>query len=189
MTMHQRISSVCVVGLGYIGLPTAALIASRGLKVIGVDTNPVVVETVGRGNIHIAEADLDGLVQKGVMTGCLVSRDKPEQADVFIIAVPTPLSGNKKPVVDHVLAAARSIAPCLSRGSLVIIESTLAPSSMDSIVAPLFASYGLEDGRDITLGNSPNRVMPGRLVERVASADKIVGALRPETAARIVAER
>src|SRR5262245_3511996 len=118
--MNQETSSVCVLGLGYIGLPTAALIASRGMRVIGVDINPDIVETVGRGNIHIAEADLDGLVQKVVTSGRLVSQTEPEEADVFLIAVPTPLSGNKKPVVDNVMAAAQSIAPHLRRGCLVI---------------------------------------------------------------------
>src|SRR6187397_1948836 len=118
--MNLEMSSVCVLGLGYIGLPTAALIASRGMRVVGVDTNPAVVKTVGEGNIHIAEADLDGLVQKVVMSGRLVSQSEPEEADVYLIAVPTPLSGNKKPVIDNVIAAARSIAPHLSLGCLVI---------------------------------------------------------------------
>ena len=113
-----------MLGLGYIGLPTAALIASRGMRVVGVDINPAVVETVAQGNIHIAEADLDGLVQKVVTSGRLVVRSTPEEADVFVIAVPTPLSGNKKPVIDNVIAAAQSIAPHLRRGCLVIIEST-----------------------------------------------------------------
>jgi UDP-N-acetyl-D-mannosaminuronic acid dehydrogenase len=109
--MHHEVSSVCVLGLGYIGLPTAALIASRGIRVVGVDTNPAVVATIGDGRIHIAEADLDGLVQKCVISGRLVPRSEPERADVFLIAVPTPLSGNKKPVVEHVFNAARWSAP------------------------------------------------------------------------------
>lgn len=193
MTVHQRVSSVCVVGLGYIGLPTAALIASRGLKVIGVDTNPAVVETVGRGNIHIAEADLDGLVQKGVMTGCLVSREKPEQADVFIIAVPTPLSGNKKPVVDHVLAAASSIAPCLSRGSLVIIESTCPVGTTEQIcgllaelrpdlVFPRPGGNGHEP--DVSIAYCPERVLPGRILIELVQNDRCVGGISPACAAR-----
>ena len=109
--MHPEFSMACVVGLGYIGLPTAALVASRGLKVTGVDIDPMVVATVGEGRVHIAEADLDGLVQKCVRSGRLVARRQPERADVFLIAVPTPLSDNRRPVVDHVYAAARSIAP------------------------------------------------------------------------------
>ena len=90
--MHRDFSKVCVMGLGYIGLPTAALIASRGLDVLGVDIDPLIVETVSDGHIHIAEADLDALVQKGVMSKKLTARSEPERADVFIITVPTPLS-------------------------------------------------------------------------------------------------
>src|SRR5688500_9432916 len=96
--MHRNNIRVCVVGLGYIGLPTAALIASRGATGIGVDIDPSIVATIADGRIHIAEADLDGLVQKSVFSKRLLARGKPEPADVFMIAVPTPLSGNKKPV-------------------------------------------------------------------------------------------
>src|SRR5262245_61973906 len=103
----QDSQDVCIVGLGYIGLPTAALIASRGRHVLGVDIDPMIVETVGNGGIHIAEADLDGLVQKCVHSGHLKASQSPASSDVFVIAVPTPLSGNKRPVVDHVFAAAR----------------------------------------------------------------------------------
>src|SRR5689334_1674543 len=131
--MHRDFSKVCVMGLGYIGLPTAALIASRGLDVLGVDIDPSIVETVSGGHIHIAEADLDGLVQKGVLSKKLTAKSEPERADVFIITVPTPLSGNKKPVVDHVFAAARAIAPYLSRGSLIILESTCPIGTTEKI--------------------------------------------------------
>lgn len=129
--MSRKNIRVCVVGLGYIGLPTAALIASRGATVIGVDIDKNVVDTIASGHIHIAEADLEGLVQKVVFSKKLLARDAPEPADVFMIAVPTPLSGNKKPVVDHVLAAAKSIAPHLAKGNLVILEST-SPSARPS---------------------------------------------------------
>jgi UDP-N-acetyl-D-mannosaminuronic acid dehydrogenase len=122
--MHRNNIRVCVVGLGYIGLPTAALIASRGATVIGVDIDPSIVATIADGRIHIAEADLDGLVQKSVFSKRLLARGEPAPADVFMIAVPTPLSGNKKPVIDYVLSAARSIAPHLKKGNLVILEST-----------------------------------------------------------------
>ncbi len=115
--MRRNDIRVCVLGLGYIGLPTAALIASRGATVIGVDIDENVVATIADGRIHIAEADLDGLVQKVVFSKKLLARGEPQPADVFMIAVPTPLSGDKKPVIDHVLAAAESIAPHLAKAT------------------------------------------------------------------------
>ncbi len=190
--MHPEFEKVCVVGLGYIGLPTAALIASRGIDVVGVDINPAVVSTVGQGRIHIAEADLDGLVQKGVLNGRLVARSMPERADVFLIAVPTPLSGNKKPVIDHVLSAARLIAPYLGRGSLVIIEST-CPVGTTEKVSDLFAElrpdlifpHQGDDGEpDVHVAYCPERVLPGRILTELVQNDRCVGGLTPSCAAR-----
>jgi UDP-N-acetyl-D-mannosaminuronic acid dehydrogenase len=145
---------VCVVGLGYIGLPTAALIASRGATVIGVDIDPQVVATIADGRIHIAEADLDGLVQKVVFSKKLLARETPEPADIFMIAVPTPLSAGKKPVIDHVLSAAESIAPHLAKGGLVILESTSPVGTTEQICDLLaglrpdlsFPGYGANGG-------------------------------------------
>lgn len=191
--MNLEMSSVCVLGLGYIGLPTAALIASRGMHVVGVDTNPAVVNTVAQGNIHIAEADLDGLVQKVVMSGRLVSQSEPEEADVFIIAVPTPLSGNKKPVVDNVVAAARSIAPHLNQGCLVIIEST-CPIGTTEQVRDLFVKmrpdlkFPGHDGNgaepDVYLAYCPERVLPGRILIELVQNDRCVGGLTTHCAAK-----
>ncbi len=191
--MKSEPSSVCVLGLGYIGLPTAALIASRGLRVVGVDINPAVVRTVAQGNIHIAEADLDGLVQKVVMSGRLVSQSEPEQADVFLIAVPTPLSGNKKPVVDNVLAAAQSIAPHLKRGCLVIIEST-CPIGTTEQVRDMFVEmrpdlkFPGHDGNgampDVFIAYCPERVLPGRILIELVQNDRCVGGLTRHCAAR-----
>ncbi|WP_320109656.1 NAD(P)-binding domain-containing protein [Rhodopseudomonas sp. P2A-2r] len=115
---------VVVLGLGYIGLPTAAVIASKGMKVLGVDTKASVVETVASGAIHIAEPDLDGLVQKVVSSGALRTSTKPESADVFIIAVPTPIDDANRPELTHVKAAIESIVEFLAPGNLVILEST-----------------------------------------------------------------
>ncbi len=187
--MHPDIEKVCVVGLGYIGLPTAALIASRGIEVVGVDINPSVVSTVGQGRIHIAEADLDGLVQKGVLTGRLTARSIPERADVFLIAVPTPLSGNKKPVIDHVLSAARLIAPYLARGSLVILEST-CPVGTTEKVSALFAElrpdlnfpHMDDDEPDVHVAYCPERVLPGRILTELVQNDRCVGGLTPACA-------
>lgn len=191
--MHPEVSSVCVLGLGYIGLPTAALIASRGIRVVGVDTNPAVVATVGDGRIHIAEADLDGLVQKCVVSGRLVPRSEPERADVFLIAVPTPLSGNKKPVVDHVFNAVRSIAPHLTPGSLVILESTCPIGTTEQIselLAMLRPDLTFPDASDpdavpdVCVAYCPERVLPGRILIELVQNDRCVGGLTPLCANR-----
>jgi UDP-N-acetyl-D-mannosaminuronic acid dehydrogenase len=191
--MHRDFSTVCVVGLGYIGLPTAALISSRGPRVIGVDIDPSIVETVGEGRIHIAEADLDGLVQKSVLSKRLVARREPESADVFVITVPTPLSGNKKPVVDHVFSAARSIASHLKRGDLIIIEST-CPIGTTEKVRDLLAgirsdlNFPEPDGNgkipDIAIAYCPERVLPGRILIELVQNDRCIGGLTPSCAAR-----
>jgi UDP-N-acetyl-D-mannosaminuronic acid dehydrogenase len=184
---------VCVVGLGYIGLPTAALIASRGATVIGVDIDPQVVTTIADGRIHIAEADLDGLVQKVVFSKKLLAREAPEPADIFMIAVPTPLSAGKKPVIDHVLSAAESIAPHLAKGSLVILESTSPVGTTEQICDLLaglrpdlsFPGYGANGAEpDIAIAYCPERVLPGRILIELVQNDRCVGGLTPGCAAK-----
>lgn len=191
--MHHDFSTVCVVGLGYIGLPTAALIASRGPKVIGVDIDPSIVATVGEGHIHIAEADLDGLVQKGVSSKRLVARGEPEPADAFVITVPTPLSGNKKPVVDHVFSAAQSIAPHLKRGSLVVIESTCPIGTTEKVrnrlaeLRPDLTFPGASGNGatpDVAIAYCPERVLPGRILIELVQNDRCIGGLTPSCAAK-----
>lgn len=191
--MHHDFSTVCVVGLGYIGLPTAALIASRGPKVIGVDIDPSIVATVGEGHIHIAEADLDGLVQKGVSSKRLVARGEPEPADAFVITVPTPLSGNKKPVVDHVFSAAQSIAPHLKQGSLVVIESTCPVGTTEKVrdrlaeLRPDLTFPGASDNGatpDVAIAYCPERVLPGRILIELVQNDRCIGGLTPSCAAK-----
>jgi UDP-N-acetyl-D-mannosaminuronic acid dehydrogenase len=191
--MHRDFSTVCVMGLGYIGLPTAALIASRGLKVVGVDIDPDIVATVSDGHIHITEADLDGLVQKGVLSKRLTARGEPERADVFVITVPTPLSGNKKPVVDHVFSAARSIAPYLDHGSLIILEST-CPIGTTEKVRDLLADLrpdlkfpktgGNGKEPDVAIAYCPERVLPGRILIELVQNDRCIGGLTPSCAAK-----
>ncbi|MGE0060767.1 MAG: UDP-N-acetyl-D-mannosamine dehydrogenase [Xanthobacteraceae bacterium] len=188
---NQDISSVCVLGLGYIGLPTAALMASRGLRVMGVDTNPEIVETVGRGSIHITEADLDGLVQKCVRSGMLTAHMAPEPADVFIIAVPTPLSGNRRPIVDHVMSAARSIAPHIVRGSLVIIESTCPIGTTEKVRDAIARArpdlnLEIENGAepDVYIAYCPERVLPGRILMELVQNDRCIGGITAFCSAR-----
>src|ERR1043166_9560484 len=120
----QPTRTVSVIGLGYIGLPTAAMFASRKVKVIGVDINPATVATINEGRIHIVEPDLDIIVHAAVTEGYLRAVTAPEPADAFLIAVPTPLDAAKRPDVRYVEAAAQAIAPVLKRGDLVVLEST-----------------------------------------------------------------
>src|SRR5687768_11514291 len=125
--LHKQDLKVCILGLGYIGLPTAAMLASRGIAVLGVDVKPEVVECVGQGRVHIIEPDLDMLLHAAVQTHKLRTALTPAEADVFLIAVPTPLHetvGTPAPCIDYVLQAARSIAPFLRAGNLVIVELT-----------------------------------------------------------------
>ena len=124
---------VCVVGLGYIGLPTAAIIARAGCKVLGIDVSQTVVDTINRGEIHIEEVDLDGLVQGVVARGLLSASTEVAPADVFVIAVPTPFDKDHAPDISYVLAAARSVAPVLKAGDVVILESTSPVGTTEKI--------------------------------------------------------
>jgi len=179
-------TSICVVGLGYIGLPTAALLASRGYRVYGVDVRPEIVETVSAGRVHITEADLDGLVQKVVNAGLLTAHHTPCAADAFIITVPTPLTEDRRPQLDYVFAAANSIAPLLKRGDLVILEST-CPVGSTRNVAKLLAAARPDlaiagNGAaisDVSVAYCPERVLPGRILIELIDNDRCVGGLTP----------
>src|SRR5688572_27871154 len=138
MSSFQR---VCVVGLGYIGLPTAAVFASRGVDGLGVDINPVAVETINRGEIHIVEPELDAIVRDVVARGKLRAALRPEPADAFLIAVPTPFKGeNHDPDLGYIESAAKAIAPVLKRGDLVVLESTSPVGATEQMAAWLAAS-------------------------------------------------
>jgi UDP-N-acetyl-D-mannosaminuronic acid dehydrogenase len=170
------IKTVSVVGLGYVGLPTCAILASRGLQVTGVDVNEAVVEKVNLGQIHIVEPDLDGLIQKVVAIGKLRACNKPQVADAHIIAVPTPMTHDYKPDISHVLAAARSIAPVLKRGDLVMLESTSpvgTTRSMTELLSKLRPDlkFPLMHGEkaDILVAYSPERVLPGKILTELAT--------------------
>src|SRR6266478_839115 len=170
-----------VIGLGYIGLPTAALIASRGMQVVGVDTNPDVVKTVASGAIHIAEPDLDGLVQKVVSNGSLIVTTEPEKADVFMIAVPTPIDSANRPDLTCVMAAVERITDLLAPGNLVILEST-SPVGTTEIIAkriverrPDLSVGPPNGGASISVAYCPERVLPGRILTELVNNDRCIG--------------
>lgn len=189
-----EIKTVSVIGMGYIGLPTCAMFASRGFRVIGVDVNESVVEKVNRGEIHIVEPDLDGLIQKVVAQGSLRAFSTPQPADAYVIAVPTPITDDFRPDVSYVMAAARSIAPILKKGDLVVLESTSpvgTTRSMSRVLAELrpdlvFPSDIVEDS-DVYVAYSPERVLPGKVLTELINNDRSIGGLSRRSSERTAA--
>lgn len=181
---------VAVIGLGYIGLPTAALIASRGMQVVGVDTNPDIVKTVTSGSIHIAEPDLDGLVQKVVSNGSLIVTMEPEKADVFMIAVPTPIDSANRPDLSCVMAAVERIAELIVPGNLIILESTSPVGTTERIAKKIMErrpdlSVGPPNGgASISVAYCPERVLPGRILSELVNNDRCIGGITTMCARR-----
>jgi UDP-N-acetyl-D-mannosaminuronic acid dehydrogenase len=176
---------VSVVGLGYVGLPTAAVMANRGLTVIGVDANPKAVERINRGEAHIVEPDLDILVRSATASGNLRAVNKPEPANAFIVAVPTPFRDNHEPDLAFVESAARSIAPVLTKGNLVVLESTSPVGTTERMAGwlaelrPDLGFPGHGDKMDVHIAYSPERVLPGRVLIELVDNDRVIGGLTP----------
>lgn len=180
----RQFNKISVVGLGYIGLPTAAVIASHRVEVIGVDVNPDVVETINQGLVHIVEPDLDAIVKNTVCEGYLHATTKPQKADAFLICVPTPFKNHYQPDTSYIEAAARAIAPVLEAGNLVILESTSPVGTTEQLSAWLqemrpdlrfpggeFTEY------DISIAHCPERVLPGQVIRELVENDRVVGGL------------
>ncbi|MDZ7588479.1 MAG: UDP-N-acetyl-D-mannosamine dehydrogenase [Parasphingorhabdus sp.] len=180
---------VSVIGLGYIGLPTAAVIARSGCHVLGIDVAQNVVDTINRGEIHIEEVDLDGLVQGVVARQLLRAATKVEPADVFVIAVPTPFDEHHAPDISYVLAAATAIAPVLKVGDTVILEST-SPVGTTEQMRDVFAKLRPDlkipgitaQIPDIAIAYCPERVLPGRILEELTNNDRSIGGITPRCA-------
>ncbi len=183
--MHNpKVEKICIVGLGYIGLPTAALLASNQYKVHGVDISQHVVNTINKGEIHIIEPDLDGFVKNAVISGNLQASLEPIEADVFIIAVPTPFHEGHKPNIDYVLKATQSIAPYVKDGNLVILESTSPVGTTEKVVATL-ESAGVNI-QNIFAAYCPERVLPGKIMKELVENDRIVGGINEQSTQRVV---
>ena len=182
--------TISVIGLGYIGLPTAAVFASKGKKVVGVDINARAVETINRGAIHIVEPDLDEVVHAAVTRGDLRATTQPEPADAFLIAVPTPFKDEYQPDLRFVKAAAESIAPVLKKGDLVILESTSPVGSTEQMAEWLaaarpdlrFPQHG--ETPDIFVAYCPERVLPGKVMVELINNDRVIGGMTPACSAR-----
>lgn len=188
----MNFQKICVIGLGYIGLPTASTFAAHGIKVLGVDISPHIIETINKGEIHIHEPGLLEEVQKAIQSGNFRASTKPEDADAFIIAVPTPFQENKfgeyngltYKLADMraVTSAAESIVPFLRKGNLVVLESTSPPRTTVDLIAPILARSGLEAGRDFHLAYSPERVLPGQILRELIENARVIGGVTPESA-------
>ncbi len=167
-------TEVVTVGLGYIGLPTSALIASKGTNVLGVDINQSVVDTINKGKIHIVEPDLDAIVSKAVSNGFLKASTKPTSAEVYLIVVPTPFKGNHEPDISFVEAATKGIIPLLKKGDLYIIESTSPIGTTEKMQKLIFA-YRPELEGAIHIAYCPERVLPGNVMHELVENDRVIG--------------
>jgi len=181
----MNIKEVCVVGLGYIGLPTAALLANRGYMVYGIDIIQNVVDTINKGEIHIIEPELDTFVRSAVQGGKLIADTKPRCADIFIIAVPTPFHEGYIPNIDYVIAATKAIAPFVRDGNIIILESTSPIGTTEKIVETLEkAGVATEN---LHIAHCPERVLPGKVMKELIENDRIVGGIN-NNSSKIVKE-
>lgn len=169
--------SICVVGLGYIGLPTAVMFANHGIKVHGVDVNPAAVKSIQEKKLHIEENGLQERLNKAVDEGFLTASTTPQEADVFIVAVPSPINADNTANLEYVRQATASIVPFVKKGNLVILESTVPPKTVEHVMLPELIKANLEFGVDLFVAHSPERVIPGRIFEELVNNDRIVGGI------------
>ncbi|PCH68714.1 MAG: UDP-N-acetyl-D-mannosamine dehydrogenase [Bacteroidales bacterium] len=179
----NKFETVTTVGMGYIGLPTAALIAKSGMRVHGVDVNPMVIEAVNKGRIIIVEPDLDELVKQVVEDGLLSAHLQPEKAEVYIIAVPTPFKGNHEPDISYVMAATKAIIPLLKTGDLFIIEST-SPVGTTEKARDLIYSKRPDLEENIFIAYCPERVLPGNIIYELEHNDRVIGGIDQKSTER-----
>ncbi len=180
-------TTISVIGLGYIGLPTAAVFASRKKQVIGVDVNQSAVDIINRGQIHIVEPDLDMVVHAAVTEGYLRATTQAEAADAFLIAVPTPFKSDHEPDLSYIESASKSIAPVLKKGDLVILESTSPVGATEQMAAWLAEarpdlSFPQTHGEnsDIRIAHCPERVLPGHVLRELVQNDRVIGGMTPK---------
>ena len=184
MKSVSEFQKICVMGLGYIGLPTASLLATKGFTVTGIDVSQKVVDTINKGEIHIVEPDLDILVKSAVNSGNLSASLDPVEADVFIIAVPTPFKdggpdhiSGKQPDLSYIEAATKKISPFVKPGNLVILESTSPVGTTDEVVAEILKCDGHAVGETVHIAHCPERVLPGRILIELVENDRVVGGI------------
>lgn len=180
----MKLNNICVIGLGYIGLPTAALLANRGYNVHGVDVVESTVDIINQGNIHIVEPDLDTFVRAAVNSKKLVASTTPKESDVFIVAVPTPFHEGYVPNIDYIESATRSIAPFIKKGNIIILESTSPVGTTEQMV-DFLKEEGVDTG-SVYVAHCPERVLPGRIMIELVENARIVGGVTPEATKKTV---
>ena len=174
---------ICIIGQGYIGLPTAALFANNGCSVLGVDINKNIVNNLNQGEIHIEEPGIEKILKIAISNNSYKASTSPKESDVFIITVPTPAEkDNLSCDLNHVLSACKSILPYLKENNIVIIESTIAPMSTDDYIKPIFEKAGWKIGKDLYLSHCPERVLPGKIIDELVNNDRIIGGISPKCA-------
>ena len=174
---------VCIIGQGYIGLPTAALFSRNHCEVVGVDVSEEMINNLNKGIIHIEEPGIAEIIKNAVENKVYVASLTPQKADAFIITVPTPyIVENYSCDLSYVISACESIVPYLEKGNTVIVESTIAPMSTDETIKPIFEKAGFTIGEDLYLAHCPERVLPGRIIEELIHNDRIIGGVTPECA-------
>lgn len=174
--------SICVVGLGYIGLPTAVMFANHGHQVHGVDVNEKAVAMIQNKQLHIEEDGLQERLDMAIEGGMLTAGLTPIEADVFIIAVPSPIKADKTAELEYVRKATASVVPYLKRGNLVILESTVPPRTVEDVMLPELIQSGLEIGTELFVSHSPERVIPGKVFKELVTNDRIIGGINEESA-------
>ncbi|HHV96991.1 MAG TPA: UDP-N-acetyl-D-mannosamine dehydrogenase [Clostridiaceae bacterium] len=177
---------ICIIGLGYIGLPTAAMFATHGHKIVGVDINKKVVDALNNGKITIYEPYLDIMVQAAVTSGNLIGKTEPEEADAFIIAVPTPITSDKKADMSYVKSAAEAIVPHLRQGNMVVLESTSPPGTVKNLLVPILERSGLKVGEDLLVAHCPERVLPGKILIELVENPRIIGGVNRKSAEAVM---
>ena len=176
---------VCVLGVGYVGLPAAILLARSGCSVLGVDVNARRVEEVNSAVLHLGEKELAEILREPAVRRNLRADTKPAEADAFLIAVPSPLDHRKKIAdLSYVVAAVESIVPVLRKGNIVIVESTVPPLTCRDVVAPIVKRSGLEPGRDVLLAHCPERILPGNVFHEIVHNDRVIGGTTREAGER-----
>ncbi len=175
---------LCIFGLGYIGLPTAAMFANRGFDVLGVDVDEERVKAVNNGSFEISEPGLKAFLRDSLNTGNLRASVEPEPSDVFIICVPTPVKDDKVPDISHVEAAGKEIAGVIQKGNMVILESTVPPGTTLNTLKPILEESGLTAAEDFGLCHCPERVMPGHILKELTENHRIIGAIDEDSSVR-----
>ena len=172
---------LCVLGLGYIGLPTAVMFSKHGVIVHGVDVNEEVIAKLQNKQLHIFEPGLEEMLIESMDNGSLTVSTEPVAADAYIIAVPTPLNPDKSANLNYVRSATEMIVPYLEKGNLVVLESTVPPKTVEDVMIPILQKSGLEIGEELFVSHSPERVMPGKLFEELVSNDRTVGGINEQS--------